>query len=144
MHEIGMIACCQPAHHGVRPIDDQVVPAHVRHFQPRGRDTRHSRPRSSSGPGSVHIRASARQQLHADTDAQERAAAAQHSLVQGLLKPIDGCKGPAAGGKGAVSRQDQMIGPRHTTSGSAVTVTAMPAGAISSNAFCAECRLPLS
>ena len=110
MHEIGMIAGRDGAQHRmVGPIDDQIVPAHMRHLQRRvGGHQRHDLTRNPAEAliGAV-LEPAAGHQLHADADAEERARAGDRHLFQRLAQIGDFCH------TGQHRRERALAGQRH-------------------------------
>ena len=115
MHEIGVIAGVDAVEHGVRGVQHQIVPAHVRHFQRRivGRD-RHDLTADPVQPVGVAVLAAQRcHQLHADTDAQEGPRLDLDRLAQGRQQAGMAAQFFPAGRKGAVAGQHDAVGACH-------------------------------
>ena len=114
MDEIRMRAGWHPVQDGVESVDHQIVPAHVRHLQPRvGRnDPFDPAADPAETRGRAVFQAFVGQHLHPHADPQERHAAAADGLGQCLHHAGHGVKGRPARRKGTVARQDDPVRPR--------------------------------
>ena len=123
----------------------QFVPAHVRNLQRLGivgRDLHHFAGDPAQPGMTAELHPHRGQQLHADTDAQERRAFLQHFLAQRLDHAGHGVQARHAIGKGAHARQHDALGILRPPAGSAVvTISRLPSAARAS-AFAALARLP--
>ena len=128
MNEIGVqagFAGRDAGEHGMRPQPVQIVPAHMRDFQqgiarPDRRDVAGDPAQSL---GDFILQTARRHQLHADADAEERAAARAHRFFQRLDHAGDRVEAAPAIGEGADAGQHDLIGRARPSRDREVTVT---------------------
>ena len=113
--EIGVIAGLYAVKHGVRVVDHQIVPPHMRHLQ-RGvmrRDAHDLTADPIKTGGGFVFQTARRQHLHPDANPHERTPALGHDLINrleqaGVLKQL-----AIAGRIGPVARQDNTVRAAH-------------------------------
>ncbi len=119
MDEIGVLTGGDPVQHRMRPgrsgVDDQIVPAHMRHFQPlvRRHDPHHFAGDPAEAAGVAVFAAPGGQHLHADADAEERPRPQRHRFVDRLEQPGEAVERRPAGRKRPVAGQHDAVGAGH-------------------------------
>ncbi len=118
MHEIGVQAVgagIDAVEQRMRRVDLQRVPAHVRDLE-RGiarRDGAHLAADPAQAVGDLELQATLGHELHADADAEERAALAAHGFLERLAHAGHGLEAALAIGEGADARQHDAVGGAH-------------------------------
>ncbi len=109
--KIGMITGLEVCKHRMRVIDDEVVPAHMRHLQRgiRGGDARHLTGDPVQSRRVLVFAAQAGHQLHADADAQKGARLDLNGLYHRIIKPAGSFQCCHTGGERPVSGQHDPV-----------------------------------
>lgn len=145
VHEIGMVAGFDPRQHRVGMVDHQIVPAHMRHFQPRF--TRHNAHHLAADPAKTGVGSNSRPRVASICMPMQipRKGTARRVTASSIAsnRPVKRCSAAFAGGKGAVARQHDAVGAGHHIGLAGDHHRASPGLAGHAlEAFCAECRLP--
>ncbi len=115
VHKIGVIPGGDPVQNRVRVRDDQVVPAHVGHFECLvfGFDFNDFAADPVQPFGVLVLAPPAGHQLHSDANPQERAPFDLDRFYHGLVKPACAGQRRVASRKRPVAGQHDAVGPRH-------------------------------